>query len=502
MNNVLPAPNDKWAPAYWTQPKTAYTRGGDVIDFSELFLKAERGYRKNTPLIFTDWQQWLTNAILEETEQGLLRYRRCLIGLPRKNGKSLLGTSIALEHLVTGGTGVQVYSAARDRAQAKIVFGSARQQVLQNPYLLNELKVYKDVLENKKTGGIYRALSADAMSAQGLAPSLTVGDEIHAWETTKAQELYAALTEGSADREESMFVGITTAGGNKNSLLGNLYQHGVKVANGDIDDEFFGFFWWEAAQDADPTDEKSWFQANPNLAEGLMNIDDFRSSINMAGSINFAEFQRYRLNQWVKLDGETFISSYHWEQAVTDKHIPLGAEVVAGFDGSLTGDSTGIVIMDIRTGIFEVYKLWEDTGDAEWVVDREEVIDAVDKLFNDYNVKMLWADDSYYSQDVYKWSKKYQNRVQKIPQNISRILPLAQQFVQDIVSGEIHHTNEEALTRHVSNALATEAGSYRKDKRGSKNKIDLLVCSVLANGARNYILKKEARNTGSALILR
>jgi len=168
----------------------------------------------------------------------------------------------------------------------------------------------------------------------------------------------------------------------------------------------------------------------------------------------------------------------------------------------LTGDSTGIVIMDIRTGIFQVYKLWEDTGDPDWVVDREDVIAAVDKLFTDYNVRMLWADDSYYSQDVYKWSKKYQSRVQKIPQNATRITPLAQQFVQDIVSGVIFHNNEEALTRHVSNALATEAGSYRKDKRGSKNKIDLLVCSVLANGARNYILKKEARNTGSALILR
>lgn len=499
---LLPAPNDVWAPAFWTQPKTPYTRGQDVADFSELFLKAERGFRKDEPLILTEWQQWLLNAVLEEDENGLLRYRRCLIGLPRKNGKSLLGTSLALEHLLTGGSGVQVYSAARDRQQAKIVFGSARQQVLNNPHLLSQIKVYRDVLENKKTGGVYRALSADAMSAQGLAPSLVIGDEIHAWETTKAEELYIALTEGSADRNESMFVGITTAGGNQNSLLGKLYQHGVKVAKQEVDDKFFGFFWWEADADADPTDEASWFKANPNLAEGLMNLDDFKSSINMAGSINFAEFQRYRLNQWVKLEGETFISNFHWEQAYTDKDIPLGSEVVAGFDGSLTGDSTGIVIMDIRTGIFQVYKLWEDTGDAEWVVDREDVIAAVDKLFTDYNVRMLWADDSYYSQDVYKWSKKYQSRVQKIPQNATRITPLAQQFVQDIVSGVIFHNNEEPLTRHVSNALATEAGSYRKDKRGSKNKIDLLVCSVLANGARNYILKKEARNTGSALILR
>lgn len=502
MSNLLLSPNDKWAPAHWTKPMTGYSRGGDVIDFSELFLKAERGYRKNAPIMFTDWQSWLMNAVLEETDEGLLRYRRCLIGLPRKNGKSLLGTSLALEHLTTGGSGVQVYSAARDRAQAKIVFGSARQQVLNNPYLLNEIKVYKDVLENKKTGGIYRALSADAMSAQGLAPSLTIGDEIHAWETTKAQELYAALTEGSGDREESLFIGITTAGGNKNSLLGNLYQHGLKVNNGEIDDPYFGFFWWEAPADSDPTDEDTWYKANPNLAEGLMNIDDFRSSIKMAGSINFAEFQRYRLNQWVKLDGETFISSYHWDEAVTDKHIPLGAEISVGFDGSLTGDSTGIVIIDIRTGIFEIYKLWEDDGSPEWIVDREEVVAAVEQLFKDYDVKLLWADDSYYSQDVYKWSRQYRNRVVKIPQNASRMTPLAQDFVQDIVSGEIHHTNEEALTRHVSNALATEYGSYRKDKRGSKNKIDLLVCSVLANGARNYILKKEARNTGPALILR
>jgi phage terminase large subunit-like protein len=505
---LLPQPKDFWKPEHYTKPNTNFTRGEEVIDFSELFLTATRGFKKNQPLELTDWQQWLINSILEEKENGLLRYRTVLVGLPRKNGKSLLATLLALHALTTSTGGDQIYSAAKDRPQAKIVFDEARLQVLRNPHLLNKIKVYKDVLENKSNGSIYRALSADAQSAQGLGGSLIIADELHAWGSvsgsSRGDEMWSALKEGSGDRPESLLVGITTAGGNQSSLLGKLYQHGKKVASGEIEDDSFGFFWWEAGESDDPFDPETWRKANPNLAEGLMDETDFESSIKMAGSINFTEFQRYRLNQWVQLSGEGFISTYHWELAENKEGtIKLGSEVVCGFDGSLTGDSTAIVIMDLKTGVFKIHRLWEDDGkDPNWVVDRTEVLEEFHKLFSLYDVKLVWADDSYYSQDIYKLSKQYQNRIHRIPQNAYRIKPLAEDFIQDIVSGEITHCGEEPMTRHVLNALAKADGTYMKENKKSRNKIDLLAASVMANGARNFINKKESRNSGSALILK
>lgn len=504
--SVLPAPDDAWAPAWCVPSLHSKTRGGDVTDFAATLLKASRGFKAGEPLEFTAWQRWLMDRLLElDPETDLLRYRRAVIGLPRKNGKSLLGTAIALDHLVYGPQGAQVYSAASDRAQAKIVFGEARQQVLDNPALSRIIKVYRDAMELPAKGSVYRALSADAMRAHGLAPSLVVADELHAWPSsasnTRGDELWEALTQGSADRPESLVVGITTAGGNTDTLLGRLYEHGKRVSTGEIDDRQFGFWWWEAGQEADPTDSDTWRRANPNLAEGLLDQGDFEAAIAQAGSAGFAGFQRYRLNQWVRLAGEDFVSPYHWSEAAREGTIPVGATITAGFDGSVSGDATGLVAVDVNTGLMKVIAVWEpDPNDPEWTVDRADVNAAVEKMFDTYNVQMLWADPSFYEPDVLEWSKRWKRRVERIPPTNHRIAPMAQQFLSDLISKEIGHDGDPRLQRHVLNAVATESGSFRKEKRGSPRKVDLLACAVLANGAR-HASKDRKTTTRRAVIL-
>jgi len=47
------------------------------------------------------------------------------------------------------------------------------------------------------------------------------------------------------------------------------------------------------------------------------------------------------------------------------------------------------------------------------------------------------------------------------------------------------------LLFHVLNAVATEAGSFRKEKKNSPRKIDLLACAVLANGARQATKERQ-----------
>lgn len=482
------------------------TRGENVGDFAAFLLRASRGFKAGEPLIFTDWQQWLINRLLEVSPvTGLLRYRRAVIGLPRKNGKSLLGTALALEHAMYAQPGAQIYSAAADRQQAKIVFGEARQQVLNSADLSRNFKVYRDALECTQNGNVYRALSADAMRAHGLAPSLVVADELHAWPSsasnTRGDELWEALTQGSADRPESLVVGITTAGGNTDTLLGRLYEHGKRVAAGEIEDPQFGFWWWEAGQDDDPTDEKVWRVANPNLSEGLLDLGDFEAAIAAAGSSGFAGFQRYRLNQWVRLAGEDFVSPHFWAEAKRSEGISAGATVCLGFDGSVSGDATGLVAIETKTGTMKVLAVWEpDPQDPDWTVNRDEVNAAIEKAFANYDVQMLWADPSFYEPDVLTWSQRWRRRVERIPPTNHRIAPLAQQFIADLVAKDIGHDGDPRLQRHVLNAVATEAGSFKKEKRHSPRKIDLLACAVLANGAR-HAMKDRAPKPRRATIL-
>lgn len=502
-------PDPQWAPTHYVPALSPNTKGPNVADFSKFLLKASRGFRAGQPLELTDWQSWLIDRLLETNENGLLRFRRAIIGLPRKNGKSLLGTALALEHLVYGPQGGQIFSAASDRNQAKIVFGEARNQVMNNPTLSKTVKVYRDALEMPGKGSIYRALSADAMRAHGLAPSLVVADELHAWPSSasnsRGPEMWEALTQGSADRDESLVVGITTAGGNADTLLGKLYEYGKMQSSLDPSDKTFdssfGFWWWEAPQDADPTSPEVWRAANPNLAEGLLDQGDFDAAIASAGSSGFAGFQRYRLNQWVRLAGEDFVTPHFWAEAKVENRIRPGAKITAGFDGSVSGDSTGIVIQDLDTGVLQVHAVWEpDPSDPDWSVDRDDVNAAIEQMFEEYTVEKLWCDPSFYERDVLEWSKKWKRRVERIPPTNQRMAPMAQQFISDLVAKEIGHNGDERLTRHVLNAVATESGSFRKEKRGSPRKIDLLACAVLANGARQSVLKQPARQKRAIII--
>jgi phage terminase large subunit-like protein len=116
-------------------------------------------------------------------------------------------------------------------------------------------------------------------------------------------------------------------------------------------------------------------------------------------------------------------------------------------------------------------------------------------MFERYDVKMLWADPSFYEPDVLEWSKRWKRRVERIPPTNHRIAPMAQQFVADVVAKAIGHNGDVRLSRHISNAVATESGSFRKEKKSSPRKVDLVACSVLANGARNDI--RENMKTGT-----
>lgn len=504
--SALREPDFSWAPAWSVAPLSDTSRGPQVSRFAELTLRASRGFRVGEPLVFTDWQAWLVDRLMEtDPFTGLLRFRRAVIGLPRKNGKSLLGTALALEHCLRGPEGAQVYSAASDRQQANIVFGEARQQVLNNPDLAKYFNVYRDALEVPARGTIYRALSADAARAHGLGPSLVVADELHAWPSSasnqRGDELWDALTTGSADRPESLVVAITTAGGNTDTLLGRLYEHGRQVAAGEIDDPQFGFWWWEASQDDDPTSPEVWLKANPNLAEGLLDIGDFEAAITAAGSSGFAGFQRYRLNQWVRLAGEDFISPHHWGEALRSQPIPSGATVTAGFDGSVSGDATALVMCDVETGTLSVAAVWEpDPGDPEWTVDRADVHAAVERMFDEYDVRMLWADPSFYEPDVLEWSKRWKRRVERIPPTNHRMAPLAQQFVADVVDKAVGGDGDPRLTRHVLNAVATESGSFKKEKKASPRKVDLLAAAILANGARLAAVPRSSQHRRALII--
>ena len=130
--NALPKsvhPADKWKPAFYTARKNKATDGDEIVSFAQNYFNVLKGFRSGEPLVFTNWQKWLLRSLYERDDvTGRLRYRRALIGLPRKQGKSLMMSAVGVYGMIAGESGSEVYAVANDRQQARIIFNEAKQQ--------------------------------------------------------------------------------------------------------------------------------------------------------------------------------------------------------------------------------------------------------------------------------------------------------------------------------------------------------------------------------------
>lgn len=464
-------PKPKWQPTYFTAPKYRSTDGTDVAEFAEKYLSVSKGVRAGDPLIFCDWQRWLLDCVLERRPNGRLRYNRVLIGLPRKQGKSLIGSAIALYGLLAGEAGAEVYSVAGDRRQARIVFNEAKQQVIQSPLLSNACKVYRDAIEVPSFGAVYRVVSADAKRQAGLNPSLVIFDEV--W-VQPNDNLWDQMTLGSGARLDPITIALTTAGYDSETLCGRLYDYGKRCSAGEEDDEKFGFFWWEAPRDCAVDNRTAWRTANPNLAEGLLSMDDMIASSKQSTD---AAFRRFRLNQWVRIE-ESWLPAGSWEKLSSTRTINPSDQCFVGIDMALKHDSIAVVIAQPQEDVIVLdARIWfpKETG-----VDVAEVEDHLRQLHTSLNVVEFAYDPAYFQRSAEALADDGLPMVE-FPQTSSRMVPACGHAYELITLGKVTHNGSPVFTDQVLSAAQrmTDTG-WRLSKGKSKRKIDACIAMVMA----------------------
>ena len=461
------------------------SRGNDIADFAEALCKITKDSiagHAGEDLVFRPWQRELTKQLFAVKADGTFRHRIGLIGLPRKNGKSAWLSAVALESLVLGAQGGEIYSCAAEKEQAKIVFNTAKEMVRLHPELSELLTVYKDTILNPKTGSVYRALSSDAFSKEGLNPTLVCFDELHAQPN---RELFDVMSLAMGARIEPMLVAITTAGvksdsSGRDSICFSLYEYGKRIALGEVDDPSFFFAWWEANNDGDYRDPNAWKEANPGF-DDIVAADDFASAILRTPE---AEFKTKRLNIWTSTS-DTWLPHGAWDVLSDPREIPDGSDVVLGFDGSFNGDCTAIVAVSVgEVPHIMPVAVWEkpDEADASWQIPVLEVEDAIRAAATRWQVLEIAC-------DPYRWARTFQVLddeglpVVTFPQTASRMTPATTRFFESVVNSTLTHNGDARLARHIANAqLRTDNRGSRlaKEAKGSKRRIDLAVSSVMA----------------------
>ena len=478
-----------WPPSILTPVPPADIRRGDgkrVIEFIETLcpqVKDSIGGRAGEPLLLRPWQRKLMEGMFARRADGRYRSRTAVAYLPRKNGKSALGSGIALYCLLMGPRGGEVYSIAAEKEQARIVFGTAKQMVEMSPELSGETKLYRDAIEVPHLGSVYRVLSAESYSKEGLNPHAVIADEVHAMPN---RELWDVMQLAQAARRDALMIGITTPGvksdsTGQDSIAYTLWQYGKRVASGEVDDPSFFMAAWGAPEDADHRDPAVWRAANPGFGD-LQDPEDFEAAVKRTLE---NEFRTKRLGTWTSAQ-QAWLPAGEWDALPMAEAPADDVPVVLGFDGSFSNDTTAIVGVTVeeQPRVWLV-GLWEkQPGDRDdWRVDIAEVEAKILEACGRWRVVEVAC-------DPYRWARSMEALAEagapitEYPSaSPARMVPSTAKFYDAVTSGGISHDHHPALARHLDNCVVrvdAKGPRVTKEHRASPRKIDSAVAAIIA----------------------
>jgi phage terminase large subunit-like protein len=441
--------------------------------------------KAGSPLVLRGWQRTLVEHLFAWDDDGL-RNRVSLVGMPRKNGKSAIGSAIGLYSLILGPKGAEVYSVAAEKEQARIVFQDAKRTVEASAELSAITKLYRDAIELPAFNSVYRVLSAESVTKEGLSPTTVIFDELHAQPDRELFDVFS-LAMGARGKLATL-IAITTAGvrsdrHGKDSIAYSLYNYGKRIASGEEKDDAFFMAWWES--EADHRLRETWDDANPGFGD-LNAESDFESALRRTPE---AEFRIKRCNQWVS-SVETWLPSGAWELCAGDFEVKPDDEIVLGFDGSYNGDASvivGAVVPETAEDPIRVFlvKAWEkdlERDADDWRVDIGDVEATIMEFCQTHNVREIAC-------DPFRWQRSMEVLENKglpvvaFPQSPQRMIKACAIFFDAVAEKRLVHDNDPLLARHVNNTAIklTPAGPHvKKENPNSPRKIDAAVAAILA----------------------
>lgn len=515
---ALPRGPELWDPdnSPWAEQTTD---GLFTCELIESYLRLTKGVQRGQLVRLRMWQgDLICDVLRKDPRTGKRQYWTYLLLVPRKNSKSLIGGGLAIDGLFDE-PGAEVYSCAADKEQAKIVFGEVRTAVEMSPELDAKqgglLKVYRDAIEYPATGAVYRALSAEAFTKEGLNPSRVIFDELHAQPN---DELWNVMNQGSDTRDQPLVLAISTFGvktdsTGEDSVCFKQYQYAKRLMSGELEDLHYGARIYETSENVpgfSHLDRRYWFAANPALGDFLQEEKMAAVSLKMSA----ADFKTKRLNIWISTKRSPWLPDGAWEaREDTGAVIEDGAEVCLGFDGSFDNDSTGLIVVRVpdelpeiagqdrtaptaqeiadhaaaaglRLPHIDVVDAWEKgpKDDVGWTVPIPEVEQAIRDACRRWQVREIVCDPA-------RWSRTYQVLeeeglpVVEFPQSPARMVPATTRFFQAIMNNGLTQSGDVRLARHIGNCVArhTVRGvMVSKDSAKSPRKIDLGVAAIMA----------------------
>lgn len=496
-------------------------RAKAVIRFIE-HLTIPSGTGQGKPFRLEPFQKKFIRDVYEPHIGTRRVVRRAILSMARKNGKTALIAAIVLAHLIGPEATVhgEIYSAANDRDQAGIVFKFAKQIVDLEPDLAAELDVIPSTktMIARRTGSVYRAISAEAGTKHGYLPSVVIYDELA---QAKNRDLYDVLDTSFGAREEPLFIAISTQSNDPEHVLSKLIDDGLSGVDPAIVCHLYA-----ADEDCDLADEAQWRKANPAL-DKFRDYEDLATAIRKAIRMP-AEEPKVRnlfLNQRVA-PVASLISRAEWMGCIGAPRIDDGEEVYLALDLSNTVDLTALMVgsigdpcrvephfwkpsetltehsgRDFGSGSYR-YREWAETGNLHIspgkTIDPETIARFIAELTRRYKIKGM-AYDRWRINDLlrefdrvglqaYEDGEKGGDGLRLIPwgQGFKDMGPAIDALEIAVMERKLIHPGNPILNWNMANAVTVldPAGNRKLDKDKSRFRIDGAVALAMLMGLR------------------
>ncbi len=410
-------------------PEYVYdTRDADLrIEFIERFCKHTKSPFHGMPFILELWEKAIIEAFysFKWKATGLRRFKKCLLLIARKNGKSTLCAALALTEFMVGAGGVDIVCSSNDDAQADIIFveiDNMREQM--DPRGKRTHKNLRGIyhLRNKST---IKKLSDRTRNKEGRNIDAAYIDEVHEMETNTIAK---SVEQSQSTKDEPIVWQITTEGFVNDGYLDKELKYARSVLAGDIEDPTL--LVWLYTQDSENEiwqDERSWSKSNPSL--GLIKKpqyirDQLRKAQHDKTERVFTMAKDFNIKQ--NNAAAWLTESEYINPAACRAEDFRGAVAVGGVDLSETTDLTCAKALIMRPGdnrkyVLTKYFIPESKVEAGEIQDRKNYLEwAKQGLItitpgneNDFSLVTKWFVDLYKTYGIRFFKVGYDNALAK-----------------------------------------------------------------------------------------
>lgn len=435
-----------------------------AIEWKETHCFHTEGPLAPGPFKMEVWQKAKTSAIYGIVDaEGNRQFREVLLLIGRKNGKSLEAAADASYFWRHGGGGneygTRVFCIAPKFDQADIIYNCVWQMVQLDPewQVLKKASQIKDTYHRKTVddSGLARhrmtdlfipsinstvkKISFNNKSSDGFNPSLSVLDEVAAWEGDKGLKQYEVMKSAMGARPEGLLMSCTTAGYVSDGIFDELMKRSTRFLLGDSKEQRLLPFLY-MIDDVDKwNDINELRKANPNLGISIP-VSYMLEEIAVAeGSLSKkAEFLCKYCN--IKQNSSLAWLDAQTVQKACGPHLRLedfeDSYCVLGIDLSQTTDLTACVCVIEKNGELYVF--------AKFFLPTERIQEATERDGIPYNayiqrgILQPSGDNFIDYHDVYNWCTELIERYRILPLKCGYDRYSAQYLVQDMTAYGIH----------------------------------------------------------------